>query len=203
MGQSAVRLFTPEDAAQGEAARELETARKTGSAEGERWHIRKDGSRFFASGVVTTIRDQAGSLRGLAKVMGDITEQKKAEEQLKQQAQLLDLAQDIIMVRSLDGRISFWNDAASEIYGWSSAEVAGQVGYELLRTVFPEPLPNIEAVLFTKNRWEGELVQTLRGGTQLTVWSRWALQFDTHGKPIGILEINTDITSRKLAHQQP
>jgi PAS domain S-box-containing protein len=202
MNQSATRLFTPEDAAQGEAIRELETARKTGSAEGERWHIRKNGSRFFASGVVTTVRDQAGRLRGFAKVMRDITEQKKAEEQLKQQAQLLELAQDIIMVRGLDGRISFWNDAASETYGWSSSEAAGQVVYELLHTVFPEPLSNIEAVLFSKNRWEGELVQTLRDGAQLTVWSRWALQFDTRGKPVGILEINTDITARKLADEQ-
>src|SRR5260370_5296144 len=155
MGHSAVRLFTPEDAAQGEATQELETARKTGSAEGERWHIRKDGSRFLASGVVTTVRDHARDLRGFANVMRDATQQKKDEEQLKQQAQLLELAQDIIMVRGLDGRISFWNDAASETYGWSSSEAAGQVGYELLRTVFPEPLSNIEAALFTKTLWGG------------------------------------------------
>jgi PAS domain S-box-containing protein len=202
MGQSAVRLFTPEDAAQGEAARELETARTTGKAADERWHIRKDGSRFFASGVVTTVRDETGRLRGFAKVMRDITEQKKAEEQLKQQAQLLELAQDIIMVRGLDGRISFWNDAASETYGWSKAEALGRAGYELLHTVFPEPLSNIEAVVFVQNRWEGELVHTRRDGTQLTVWSRWALQFDSRGKPVCILEINSDVTARKRADEQ-
>jgi two-component system CheB/CheR fusion protein len=202
IGESAVRLFTPEDAARGEATRELETARTTGGADNERWHIRKDGSRFFASGVVTTVRDQAGRLRGFAKVMHDITERKKAEEQLKQQAQLLELAQDIIMVRDLDGRISFWNDGASTAYGWSSAEAVGKVGDELVQTVFPEPLSNIEAVLFATNRWEGELVQTRRDGTQLTAWSRWALQFDSLGKPVCVLVINSDITARKRADEQ-
>jgi two-component system CheB/CheR fusion protein len=202
IGQSAVRLFTPEDAAEGAAIRELETARTTGRAEGERWHIRKDGSRFFASGVVTTVRDEAGRLRGFAKMMRDITELKKADEQLRQQAQLLELAQDVIMVRGLDGRISFWNDAASETYGWSKAEALGQVSYDLLHTVLPDALPAIEAALSAKNRWEGELVHTRRDGTQLTVWSRWALQFDSHTKPVCILEINTDITARKRADQQ-
>jgi two-component system, chemotaxis family, CheB/CheR fusion protein len=202
IGQSAVRLFTPEDAAQGEATRELETARTTGGADNERWHIRKDGSRFFASGVVTTVRDQAGRLRGFAKVMRDITERKKAEEQLKQQAQLLELAQDIIIVRGLDGRISFWNDAASAAYGWSGEEAVGKISYELLQTVFPEPLSNIQAVLLTKNRWEGELLQTRRDGAQITVWSRWALQFDSLGKPVGVLVINSDITARKRADEQ-
>jgi two-component system CheB/CheR fusion protein len=202
IGESAVRLFTPEDAAQGEATRELETARTTGGADNERWHIRKDGSRFFASGVVTTVRDQAGRLRGFAKVMRDVTERKKAEEQLKQQAQLLELAQDIIIVRGLDGRISFWNDAASAAYGWSSAEAVGKVAWELLHTVFPEPRSNIEAALFIQNRWEGELVHTRRDGTQLTVWSRWALQFDSLGKPVCVLVINSDITARKLADEQ-
>ncbi len=202
MGQSVVRLFTPEDVAKGEHVRELETARTTGRAEDERWHIRKDGKWFFAGGVVTTVRDDAGNLRGFTKVMRDITERMKAEEQLKQQAQLLELARDIIMVRKLNGTISFWNDAASETYGWSKAEAIGKLSHELLNTVSSQPMPNIEAVLFANNRWEGELGHTRRDGTQLTVWSRWALQFDSHGFPVCILEINTDITARKRADQQ-
>jgi len=202
MGQSVARLFTPEDAARGEVARELETVRATGSAEEERWHVRKDGSRFFAGGVVATVRDEAGGLRGFTKVMRDITARMKAEEQLKQQAQLLELAQDIIIVRRLDGTISFWNDAASETYGWNKSETLDKVCHELLHTVFPESLSSIEAVLFTRNRWEGELIHTRRDGTQLTVWSRWALQFDSYGRPNCILEINTDVTARKLADER-
>ncbi len=83
IGQSASRVFTPEDAASGEADRELETARSAGRAEDERWHIRKDGSRFFASGVLTTVHDEAGRLLGFTKVMRDITERQRAEEQIR------------------------------------------------------------------------------------------------------------------------
>jgi two-component system CheB/CheR fusion protein len=83
LGKPVDVVFTPEDCAVGEASIELETARKTGRAEDERWHIRKDGTRFFASGVMAAIRDDAGKLRGFAKIMRDSTERKKAEEQIR------------------------------------------------------------------------------------------------------------------------
>jgi two-component system, chemotaxis family, CheB/CheR fusion protein len=83
LGKPADVVFTPEDRAHGEAGIELETARKTGRAEDERWHQRKDGSRFFASGVISALRDDAGNLRGFAKIMRDSTERKKAEEQIR------------------------------------------------------------------------------------------------------------------------
>jgi two-component system CheB/CheR fusion protein len=83
LGQPSARVYTPEDVANDEHIREIETARVKGFAEDERWHMRKDGSRFFASGVLTSVRDEAGRLRGFAKVMRDITEKKRAEEQLR------------------------------------------------------------------------------------------------------------------------
>ncbi len=202
IGQPAARVFTPEDVARGEAAREVETARTAGRADDERWHVRKDGSRFFASGVLTSIRDEAGRLRGYVKVMRDMTDRKRAESQLKQQAQLLELAQDIIIVRGLDGAISFWNDAASETFGWTKDEALGKVAPELLQTVFPKPLAEIQQEFLADGRWEGELVHTCRNGCQLTFWSRWALQQGSDGRPVCVLEIDSDITDRKLADQQ-
>jgi two-component system, chemotaxis family, CheB/CheR fusion protein len=79
IGQSAGILFTPEDRERGEPERELRTALVEGCAEDERWHIRKDGSRFWGSGVVTPLRDDQGNLRGFVKVARDMTEQKRAE----------------------------------------------------------------------------------------------------------------------------
>jgi PAS domain S-box-containing protein len=84
IGQPASRLFTPEDIQQGVPERELLTAASQGRAEDERWHIRKDGSRFFASGVFTHVLDDAGQLIGFANVMRDISEKKRAEEQLQE-----------------------------------------------------------------------------------------------------------------------
>jgi PAS domain S-box-containing protein len=80
LGRNAALLFTPEDRVAGVPARELATAAATGRAEDDRWHLRRDGSRFFASGVVTPIYD--GELRGFSKVVRDITERRQLEARL-------------------------------------------------------------------------------------------------------------------------
>ena len=75
-------LFTPEDLEAGAPQREAEEAQTVGRAENERWHSRKDGARFYGSGMVTPLRDDAGNHIGYVKVMRDLTEQKRTEEAL-------------------------------------------------------------------------------------------------------------------------
>ncbi|MGH7998496.1 MAG: hybrid sensor histidine kinase/response regulator, partial [Brasilonema sp.] len=86
LGQCASCIFTPEDLQQGVDKQELAKAVTEGRAEDERWHVRKDGSRFWASGIVTPLRDETGTLRGFCKIMSDFTERKRIEDQ---RAQLL------------------------------------------------------------------------------------------------------------------
>jgi len=88
IGQPSAIIFVPEDRESGEAKRELQTAATQGRAEDERWHMRKDGSRFFASGVLMRMDD--GEASGFAKVMRDVTERKRMEEALEQRAQALE-----------------------------------------------------------------------------------------------------------------
>ncbi len=83
VGRKTAMVFTKEDIAKGEAERELETARAHKRAEDERWHVRKDGSRFFASGVLTQVCNDENHLIGFAKVMRDVTGRKEQEEQLR------------------------------------------------------------------------------------------------------------------------
>jgi PAS domain S-box-containing protein len=85
IGQHFSRFYTPEAAALGKPALELKKAAEQGRFEEEGWRIRKDGSRFWASVVVTPLRDRTGQLRGFAKVTRDITERKRIEEQLERQ----------------------------------------------------------------------------------------------------------------------
>ena len=80
LGEDASVLFTPEDRESGAPERELQKARKEGRAEDERWHMRKDGSRFWASGFVRPILDEEDDLIGFSKVARDLTERKRAEE---------------------------------------------------------------------------------------------------------------------------
>ena len=88
IGQSSAVLFTPEDRAANVPEQELVSARTTGRAEDERWHVRKDGSRFYASGVMTPLKGSSG---GFVKVARDLTEKQKAEEELRQAREELEL----------------------------------------------------------------------------------------------------------------
>ncbi|AFZ12929.1 PAS/PAC sensor hybrid histidine kinase [Crinalium epipsammum PCC 9333] len=84
LGQYGSIIFTPEDLQRQDHLKELEKAAKEGRAENERWHVRKDGSLFWGSGIVTPLRDHRGNLKGFAKIMRDFTDRKLAEDERKQ-----------------------------------------------------------------------------------------------------------------------
>ena len=131
-----------------------------------------------------------------------VTRTQTLEEQavvLTEQAALLDLAQDAIVVRDMRNLILFWSRGADVMYGWLSKETLGRNMYELLKIEFSEPTEHIEATLLRQGRWEGEAIHHRRDGTQVIVASRWALQRDAEGTPVRILTINSDITDRKEA----
>lgn len=109
-------------------------------------------------------------------------------------ADLLDLTHDAIFVRDMRSKITYWNRASENLYGWHFHEAAGKVSHEMLRTEFPQPLPAIEAQIVASGSWEGELVHHKRDGTEVIVSSRWALERDADGNPAAILESNRDIT---------
>ncbi|AFZ19689.1 response regulator [Allocoleopsis franciscana] len=84
LGKPSSIIFTPEDIEQGADQQELEIAVTEGRAENERWHIRKDGSWFWGSGIVTPLRNEQGQIRGFSKIMRDFTERKRAEDERNQ-----------------------------------------------------------------------------------------------------------------------
>lgn len=83
-GQAADRIYTPEDRAANVPAQEQETARREGKAMDERWHQRKDGSRFWCSGVLVAIRDEEGEIVCFSKILRDLTHLKRAEDRLRE-----------------------------------------------------------------------------------------------------------------------
>jgi two-component system cell cycle sensor histidine kinase/response regulator CckA len=129
----------------------------------------------------------------------DLAEGIKQGAILAEQAALLDLAQDAIVVRDMRNRILFWSRGAEAMYGWLSTEAVGRNTHELLMTEFAEPSEQIEVTLLRQGRWEGEAIHHRRDGTRVCVASRWALQRDPDGEPVRILTINSDITDRRLA----
>ncbi|MCA1992169.1 MAG: PAS domain S-box protein [Coleofasciculus sp. S288] len=129
----------------------------------------------------------------------DITERKQSQDILLKQAQLLDLANDSIMVLDLNDRITYWNQGAKRLYGFFSREAVGQCIHALLKTESPQPLEKIKKAVVKHGYWHGELVHSRRDGSRVTVASSWTLQRDEAGIPVAYLEINQDITERKQA----
>jgi PAS domain S-box-containing protein len=126
-------------------------------------------------------------------------ERVEAEQTVRDQASLLDLAPGAILARDLDGRINYWNEGAEETYGFARDEAVSQISHQLLRTRFPAPLTEVEHELAETGRWEGELVETRKDGVQIIVSSRWAVRRNAEGRPIQVLVSNTDITAWKAA----
>jgi PAS domain S-box-containing protein len=126
----------------------------------------------------------------------------QAEVPLRVQANLLNLTHDGIFVRDLNRIVTYWNRGAEELYGWPSELARGRAIRELLKTIYPVPLEEIEQEVIRAGRWEGELVHTKRDGTPVVVASRWSLQRDEAGAPLAILETNNDITERKLIQEK-
>ena len=123
------------------------------------------------------------------------------EETLRERASLLDLTHDTVFVRNLEDAITYWNRGAEELYGWTKEEALGQRTHDLTKTIFPAPLEQINEELHRTGRWSGELTHTKRDGTQAIVSSRWSLQRNDRGEPIGILETNNDVTEKVRAER--
>jgi PAS domain S-box-containing protein len=124
-------IFHPaEDARSGKPQRDLKVAAEEGRFEGQGWRIRKDGSRFWADVVITALRDENGNLRGFSKVTRDITERKKAEEQLRESEfrfrSITDSASQAIVTSDSHENICSWNRGAQAMFGYTEQEAMGK-----------------------------------------------------------------------------
>lgn len=130
IGQSMDIVLPPEDRARGKTACLIAAALRDGRYEEEGWHVRKDGRRYWASVVITTLRDQSGAVLGFAKISRDMTERKRYEEALRKSESrtrsILETAIDAITVMDTEGVVQEWNPAAERMFGYSRAQVVGQ-----------------------------------------------------------------------------
>ncbi|MEP6757494.1 MAG: diguanylate cyclase [Chthonomonadales bacterium] len=118
---------------------------------------------------------------------------------IRDQSDLLNMTYDAIILRDMDSRILYWNRGATETYGWSEAQASGRISHDLLKTVCPISIEDVLRKVLVSGRWEGDVIHTRRDGRKIVITSRQVLQRDTQGAPIGLLEVNTDITERKAA----
>lgn len=157
--------------------------------------LRRDGTEFPVEISLSPLETEEGTL--VSSAIRDISERKRGERALRDQAQILDLVSDAIFQRDLEDRVTSWNQGAERVYGWTREEALHKTIHELLRTSFPAPLGQIKEHLLKNGHWEGELEHTRRDGTRLVVASRWTLQRNNANDPIAVIEMNYDITDRK------
>lgn len=135
-------------------------------------------------------------------LQSEIAEHRRAQERLREQAALLNHAQDAIMVRDLAGRILFWNRRAERIYGWTAEEAMGKDIRDLLYAKGSSQYEQAYREVIERGEWMGELRQTTREGKEIVVEGRWTVVKNDSEGPSSILAINTDITDRKKLEAQ-
>ena len=195
VGKDASKIFTTEDRTRGVPEKELASAATLGRAEDERWHVRKDGSRFWASGVVTPVRDATGTLIGFSKVMRDMTERNKLTEE---RDRFFALSIDMLCIVHLDGRFQRINPAFQEVLGFSEEELLAMSIFELLHPddLAPtlseyEGLAAGEPVTFMENR-----LRTKDDTYKWVAWSYFPVPED--GLAFGV---GRDMTELRQIHE--
>jgi PAS domain S-box-containing protein len=132
----------------------------------------------------------------------DITERKRAEQKIYEQAALLDITTNAILVRDRANRILFWNKGAERLYGWQAEEILGKCASNFLFQEVPSQLEAILQIVVEKGEWQGELHKVAKNGKEVIVESRWTLVCDETGQPKSILTVDTDITEKKHLEAQ-
>jgi PAS domain S-box-containing protein len=169
---------------------------------GELTNKTKNGRLLTIHSSVNPILDDQGQIVGFLAIQRDVTEQKNVEEKIREQAALLDIAQDAIIVRTMDDRIVYWNKGAQRLYGWSAEEAIGKDANELLFKELPPRLNEANAAVLDQGEWSGELTQICKNQTEVIVETRWTLVRDRNGLPLSKLIVNTDITGKKKLEKQ-
>ncbi len=135
---------------------------------------------------------------GMSIYCRNVTERVASRRSLREQAELLDKAQDAIFVQDLEHSVVYWNKSATRLFGWTAEEAIGR-RVEDLFTDAREAMLEATAVVIREGEWSGELSQHHRDGVPLVVESRYTLVRGEDGAERSILAINTDITTRKAA----
>lgn len=171
-------------------------------AKGEIWrgelrNRAKDGSIYWVDTTIVPLIDEHQRPFQYVAIRYEITERKLAEDRIRQQASLLDKAQDAIIVSDLNHQVLYWNQGAERVYGWSEEDAFGRHIAELLSGGDRRELEKAHQALEVADEWKAESRHTTRSGERIIVESRWTLVKNDAGEPDYYLIINTDITEKK------
>ncbi|HEX2217195.1 MAG TPA: PAS domain S-box protein [Gemmatimonadales bacterium] len=209
LGQPGTLLFTPEDRESGEHERELRTAAERGRASDDRWLVRKDGSRFWATGITARMNDASGRLIGFSKVFRDLTDEKIAQDRLRESEERLRVALQAahmgIWRWHLPTNTQRVDGSMARLLGLGDGEVVES--FEQFREhVHPDDRERVAAAFEQAVQDGGEMQVEFR-----VVWPdgtiRWLSDHgevvrDASGAPEYLTGAAVDVTDRKLAEER-
>jgi len=206
IGQHFSRFYTPEAVNSGYPAYELEVAAAEGRFEDEGWRVRKDGTRFWANVIITTLRDSTGALVGFGKVTQDLTSRRDYEESLRQSEDRFRLLVEQVpdyafYMLDPNGYILTWSSGAERIKGYRADEIIGQHVSKLypadaIRSGWPGHELDVAAA---EGRFEDEGWRVRKDGTRF--WANVVLTAlrDGSGRLRGFAKLTRDLSERRRA----
>ncbi|WP_438007472.1 PAS domain S-box protein [Sorangium sp. So ce321] len=209
IGRHFSTFYPPEDVAAGKCDREIEEAIRFGRVADEGWRVRKDGSLFWASVVITALRDREGTLLGFAKVTRDLTERRHAEEALRRSEErfrLLVASVKDYAIFMLDPRgvITTWNRGAQELKGYSAEEILGQH----FSRFYPEHDVHAGkcewelAIAARDGRVTDEGWRIRKDGTRFWAYVVITALRGPGGELVGFAKVTRDLTERRQAEEE-
>jgi PAS domain S-box-containing protein len=200
-------FYPPDLIGSGWPEHELAVARATGRFEDEGWRIRKDGSRFWANIIITSLLDARGDLRGFSKITRDLTKRREQEEMLRRSEErfrlMVECVQDYaIFMLDPDGRIASWNAGARVTKGYEASEIIGRH----FSVFYPEHvassgLPAEELrIALSEGRFEDEGWRVRKDGTRFWAYVVITALKDEAGRHLGFAKITRDLSERSRIH---
>jgi PAS domain S-box-containing protein len=209
IGRHFSTFYPPEDIAAGKPARELVDAVRDGRVEDEGWRVRKDGSRFWANVVITALRDDTGALVGFAKVTRDLTDRRRAEQELRESEERFRLlvhgVKDYaIFMLDPSGCVVSWNEGARRIKGYTAEEIIGRhfsTFYPAEDVAAGKPPRELEIATRT-GKYEEEGWRVRKDGTFF--WANVVITAlrGASGSLIGFAKVTRDLTERRAAQER-
>jgi len=205
VGRHTREIFTGEDQAAGIPERELTFAATHGAASDERWLERKDGTRFWASGMTYRLQDKAGALSGFAKIFRDLTVEREFEQDLRDHAERYRLAtraaDEALWDRDLNTDSVTWTDGFEDVFGYGPADIGKDVRW-WEQQIHPEDRVRVKqslqrAVGGIAERWEEEYRFRRCDGEYVLVHDRAHIMRTTDGVPLRMLGAMADVSRQR------
>lgn len=175
----------------------LKKRKLKGNVQAELTFLRKDGSKFPGE-ITSSVYIDAHSDNRTSMIIRDLSEKKKAEDERKFQAELLDKIGQSVIATDTDGVINYWNNSATEMFGWERDEVLGKNILDFAPSnQSPEMAEKVMDVLRQGKTWAGEIKVKRKNGEEFPAFVTEAPVYDSAGELKGLVGISTDISGQK------